>query len=245
MGIKRFATLSDGTSIQPLNSFGKHEAALRKAQQSLSRKEKLSNNRRKAREKVARLYARIRNVRSDYLHKITHSICKNHAVVCVEDLQVKNMSKSAKGTVEEPGKKVRAKSGLNKSILDQGWYEFRRQLKYKLEWRGGQLKVVPPHFTSQTCPQPDCRHRSPENRMSQATFKCTKCGFSGHADEVAAINVLERAGHARLACGESALGLSMKQEPTEANLGKASKSSLERGLPELPQLQSVSKKLKF
>jgi len=222
MGIKRFATLSNGTHFDPLNSFRKFEAALRKAQRSLSRKEKSSNNRRKAKEKVRRIHARIRNARGDYLHKITHIICKNHAVVCIEDLQVKNLSKSAKGTLEEPGNRVRAKSGLNKSILDQGWYEFRRELKYKLEWRGGQLVVVHPHYTSQTCPQPDCRYQSSANRLTQEKFKCIRCGFIGHADEVAAYNVLERAGHAQLACGDVGMSLSMKQEPTEANLRKGS-----------------------
>ena len=202
MGIKRFATLSDGTYFDPLNSFRKHEAALRKAQQSLSRKEKSSHNRRKAKAKVRRIHVRIRNARRDYLHKITHFVSKNHTTVCIEDLQIRNMSQSAKGTVEEPGKRVRAKSGLNKSILDQGWYEFRRQLQYKLEWRGGLLIAVPPHYTSQTCPRSECKYQSFTNRLTQEKFKCMQCGFLGHADEVAAINVLERAGHAQLACGE-------------------------------------------
>jgi putative transposase len=74
----------------------------------------------------------------------------------VEDLQVRNLSKSAAGTIEKPGRNVRAKSGLNKSILDQGWFEFRRQLDYKLGWQGGLLVAVPPQYTSQTCPR--CAH---------------------------------------------------------------------------------------
>ena len=64
------------------------------------------------------------------------AISKNHARVCIEDLQVRNMSRSAAGKADAPGRNVRAKSGLNKSILDQGWFEFRRQLEYKLAWRG-------------------------------------------------------------------------------------------------------------
>ena len=71
-------------------------------------------------------------------------------MVCIEDLQVENLSRSAKGTVEKPGKRVRHKSGLNRRILDQGWGEFRRQLSYKLEWNGGLLVAVPAAYTSQS-----------------------------------------------------------------------------------------------
>jgi len=132
MGIARFATLSDGTFYAPLNSFKRHEDRLRKAQQAMSRKTKFSNNWEKAKARVQRIHFRIGNARRDYLHKATTTISKNHAMVCIEDLQVRNMSKSAAGTTEQPGKHVRAKSGLNKAILDQGWFEFRRQLDYKL-----------------------------------------------------------------------------------------------------------------
>lgn len=151
MGITRFATLSDGTFYAPLNSFKRHEAALRKAQQAMSRKVKFSNNWKKARARVQRIHARIGNVRRDYLHKTSTAISKNHAMVFIEDLQIRNMSKSAAGTVENPGRNVRAKSGLNRAILDQGWYEFRRQLDYKLAWQGGWLVAVPPQNTSRTC----------------------------------------------------------------------------------------------
>jgi len=119
MGVARFATLSDGTFYAPLGSFKRHEAALRKAQQALSHKKKFSNNWKKAKAKVQKIHARIANVRRDFLHKISTAISKNHALVCIEDLQVRNMSKSAAGTADAPGRNVRAKSGLNKSILDQ------------------------------------------------------------------------------------------------------------------------------
>jgi putative transposase len=88
MGVVRFATLSTGKFIEPLNSFKKHEDLLRKAQQALSRKEKYSKNWKKAKAKVQRIYARIANVRLDFLHKTSHAISKNHAMVVVEDLQV-------------------------------------------------------------------------------------------------------------------------------------------------------------
>lgn len=197
MGIARFATLSDGTYYTPLNSFKRHEAALRKAQQAMSRKTKFGSNWKQAKARVQRIHARIGNARRDYLHKTTHTISQNHALVCVEDLQVRNMSRSAAGTTEAPGKQVRAKSGLNKAILDQGWYEFRRQLDYKLAWSGGRLVAVPPRNTSRTCPC--CGHVSADNRRTQERFACVECGFEENADLVGAINVL-RAGHARLAC---------------------------------------------
>jgi putative transposase len=129
LGIARFATLSGGTFLAPINSFKKHLWALLKAQRALSRKKKFSCNWKKAKVRVQRIHTRIANCRRDYLHKATTTLSKNHAVVVVEDLQVRNnMSRSAAGTTESPGRNVKAKSGLNKAILDQGWGEFRRQL---------------------------------------------------------------------------------------------------------------------
>lgn len=142
------------------------------------------------------------------------TISQNHALVCIEDLQIKNMSTSAKGTADKPGTKVKQKSGLNRAILDQGWGEFRRQLGYKVPWHGGQLIAVPPHYTSQTCPC--CGHVAKDNRQTQSMFVCVLCGYTNHADVVGAINVLA-AGHAVLACGEPVQsGCSAKQEPAEA-----------------------------
>ena len=135
----------------------------------MSRKQKFSNNWKKAKAKVQRLHARIGNVRRDYLHKCSTDISKNHAMVCIEDLQVKNLSRSASGTANAPGKNVRAKSGLNKSILDQGWFEFRRQLDYKLQWNGGWLVAVPPQNTSRTCPA--CGHVLAENRQTPSEIR--------------------------------------------------------------------------
>jgi len=197
MGIARFATLSDGSYFAPLNSFKRQEKALVNAQRAMSRKKKFSNNWKKAKAKVQKIHAHIGNARRDYLHKATTTISQNHTMVCIEDLQVRNMSKSASGTTETPGRNVKAKSGLNKAILDQGWYEFRRQLDYKLAWNGGQLVAVPPQNTSRKCPC--CGHVAKENRRTQARFRCVACGFEENADVVGAINIL-RAGHARCAC---------------------------------------------
>lgn len=118
-------------------------------------------------------------------------------MVVIEDLQGSNMSRSAAGSVEQPGRKGRQKSGLDRSILDQGWAEFRRQLEYKMLWAGGLFLAVPPQNTSRTCPW--CGHVSGDNRRSQAEFACVACGFTENADLVGAINIL-RAGYDRLAC---------------------------------------------
>lgn len=170
MGIGRLATLSDGTIYEPLNSFKRHETALRKAQQAMSRKVTFSANWKMAKARVQRLHARIGNVRRDYLHKTTHTISQNHALVCIEDLQVRNTSRSTTGTTEAPGRHV-----LARAILDQGWFEFRRQMDYKLAWSGGHLVVVPLDNASDT----------------QALFHCVECGKE-NADVVGAINVLRR-----------------------------------------------------
>jgi putative transposase len=196
-GVKRFITLSNGKSYEPLGGFRKMERQLAKEQRKLARKVKRSKNWRKQKERITRLHIRIADARSDYLHKVSSEVSKNHAVVVLEDLQVKNMTASAKGKSEAPGKNVKQKSGLNKSILDQGWGEFGRQLEYKQAWRGGWVLYVPAAYTSQTCSQ--CNHVSPGNRKSQELFVCENCGHTANADENAAINI-ERAGHARLAC---------------------------------------------
>jgi putative transposase len=213
VGVARFATLSDGTFIAPLSSFRKHEQRLGKYQRRMARKVKGSSNWKKAKARVQRIHAHIANARNDFLHKASNTISKNHAMIAVEDLQVRNMSRSAKGSAETPGRNVRAKSGLNKSILDQGWFEFRRQLEYKTAWRGGFFAAVPPQNTSRTCPC--CSHISADNRRTQALFACIKCGHEANADHVGAINVLER-GQRLLACGEPVQsGHSVKQEPAE------------------------------
>jgi putative transposase len=213
LGVVRFATLSDGTFYAPLNSCKRHQTRLRKALQAMSHKQKFSHNWRKAKDRIQRVHARIGNARRDYLHKTSTAISQNHAMVCIEDLRVRNMSKSAAGSRETPGKQVRAKAGLNKSILDQGWSEFRRQLDYKLQWNGGELILVPPQNTSRRCPE--CHYVSAQNRQTQARFACVACGFEENADFVGAINVL-RAGHARCACEVSDRWDRQQQEPAEA-----------------------------
>jgi putative transposase len=197
VGISKFVALSDGSHLKPLNAFRKHEKRLATEQRKLARKVKFSANWQKQKAKIQKLHTRIANCRKDYLHKSSSEISKNHAMIAIEDLRVSNMSKSAKGNSEEHGKNVKAKSGLNKSILDQGWYEFRRQLEYKQQWNGGIVIAVPAQYTSQTCPC--CGHVSKDNRQTQAHFECVECGYTNNADIVGALNILER-GHRLLAC---------------------------------------------
>lgn len=213
LGIARFLTLSTGEFFAPLNRFKVLEKQLARLQKTLARREKEANNRQKIKRKIAKLHIKIANARHDYLHKLSHYISKNHAVVVLEDLKVANMSKSAKGTIDEPGTNVTAKSGLNKSILDQGWHEFKRQLTYKLEWLGGMLVLVNPKNTSRCCPE--CGHTSGENRKTQSTFKCVECDYQNNADLVGALNVLKRAGHAQIACGDIDLIRGLAQEPAQ------------------------------
>ncbi len=212
LGIARFLTLSTGEYFSPLNSFRKLEKKLAKLQRTKARRTKGSQNWQKIKRKITKLHIRIANARNDYLHKLSHNLSKNHAVVVLEDLKVANMSKSAKGTIEEPGTNVKAKSGLNKSILDQGWAEFKRQLDYKLEWLGGLLVLVDPKNTSRCCPE--CGHTSKDNRTTQERFLCVECGYRENADFVGALNVL-RAGHAQLACGDIDLVGGLAQEPAQ------------------------------
>lgn len=149
VGIAKFVALSDGSHLKPINAFRKHEKRLAIEQRKLARKVKFSVNWQKQKAKIQKLHTLIANCRKDYLHKASSQISNNHAMIVIEDLRVSNMSKSAKGNAEEHGKNVKAKSGLNKSILDQGWYEFRRQLEYKQLWNGGLVVAVTAQYTSQ------------------------------------------------------------------------------------------------
>jgi len=199
LGVVRFATISDGTVIQPINVFRKLESELATAQRKLARKIKFSNNWKKQKTNIQKIHYKIANTRRDFLHKTTTEISKNHGIIAMEDLKVKNMSKSAKGTINEPGTNVAAKTGLNKSITDQGWYEFQRQLTYKQQWSGGKVVLVNPINTSRKCSR--CNHVAAENRQSKTLFQCQSCDYKDNADLNAAKNILA-AGHVVVACGD-------------------------------------------
>jgi putative transposase len=169
--------------------------SLRRAQRKLARKKRGSNNRKKQARRVARLHQRVSAARKDFLHKASTAIANKHGVAVLEKLEVRNMARSAAGTVEKPGRNVRAKAGLNRAILDQGWGMFRTFLAYKLADLGGALIEVPPAFTSQTCSA--CGVVDAASRDGQR-FCCRSCGHVAHADTNAAINILERARGTRL-----------------------------------------------
>lgn len=197
VGIKKFATLSDGSYLEPIHAFRKKEDKLAKEQRKLSRKVKFSQNWKKQKAKIAKIHEKITNSRNDFLHKSSKEISKNHAMIIIENLKIKNMSKSSKGNIETPGKMVKQKSGLNKSIHDQGWGNFVRMLEYKQNWLGGDVLKVDPKNTSITCPC--CGNVSKENRKTQEKFLCIECNYENNADVVGALNVLTR-GYRELAC---------------------------------------------
>ena len=159
-------------------------------QRSVAAKRKGSRNREKAIRRLARRRHRLACRKRDAIHKLTTRLAARHELIVIEDLKVRNMSKSARGTADQPGSRVRQKAGLNRAILDQSWGEIRRQLAYKTECNGGALIVVVPRHTSQTCRA--CGHVGRENRESQAVFRCVTCGHEAHADINAAINILAR-----------------------------------------------------
>jgi putative transposase len=137
---------------------------------------------------IAKLRARQARRRQDFIHKLTTDLAKNHGWVAVEDLRVKSMTKSAKGTREEPGRNVKAKAGLNRAVLENAPYERQRQLAYKAPRFGSELRLVRPAFTSQTCSA--CGLRDPESRPGCGRlFACTACGHVEHADLNAARNI--------------------------------------------------------
>ncbi|WP_218961613.1 RNA-guided endonuclease InsQ/TnpB family protein, partial [Leptospirillum ferriphilum] len=162
-------------------------------QRKLSRKDRKgpkSQNFRKQKIRVARAHERVANMRLDFLHKASTTVGETQAVVYVEDLKIRNMTRSARGTKESPGRNVRQKSGLNRSILSQGWGTFLSLLAYKLERRGGRLVQVDPRNTSRTCFA--CGHIAAENRPDQTAFRCVSCGYEDHADTNAAKNISGR-----------------------------------------------------
>lgn len=153
---------------------------------------KYSRRLRKTLAQISAVKARQARRRADWNHKLTTDLAQSHGLVAVEDLRVSNMVRSAKGTVDEPGRNVKQKAGLNRSIADQGWFEIRRQLGYKTRRYGGILVPVPASGSSQTCSR--CRTRDPDSRQGCGRlFACVHCGHTEHADRNAALTILDRA----------------------------------------------------
>jgi len=190
VGVKVFAYTSENKAIKHIN-LKKEISNVIKVQKVLSRRKRGSKNRIKAKQKLAKKHLKLKNKRNDFLHKITKKLSENQTIA-VENLMIKNMSKKAKGSIENPNMRSSAKSGLNRSILQQSWGKFFELLEYKLRRNGGQLVRVDPKYTSQKCSC--CGHISKENRQSQAKFECVECGSQKNADHNASINILNAIG---------------------------------------------------
>jgi putative transposase len=238
-GVRNFAACDTGRRIAPRDAHKTALQRLRRYQRAVARKIEAakvaagiakdapfpkgfrlgaSKRLRKAQARVAKLHHKIARQRADFLHKLSTEIADAHAVACLEDLKVRNMTASAVGSTEAPGRNVRQKAELNRSILDQGWSMWAGMLEYKLWWRGGRFLKVPAAYTSQQCAV--CGHTHPDNRKGEA-FQCLACGHTDHADVNAAKNILA-AGRAVLAREGYVLvenrvqsGPSVKREPAE------------------------------
>ena len=190
-GVVRTLALPDGTfRDMPVERLNVLERRRRRAQKDASRGRRGSKRNRRAKLKVARIAAKQGRVRRHWVHETTSEFAWRFSCVVLEDLRIANITKSAKGTVPDPGRNVRQKAGLNRSILNQCWGMFATVLEYKMSALGCYVAYVPAMNTSRECPR--CGHCSAENRESQAVFRCVSCGLEGHADTVASVNILRR-----------------------------------------------------
>lgn len=189
-GVTNTLTLSNGERLSVPVTLASLDRRYRKLQKLCGRKKRGSQRYAKALRRCAKLSSRRARVRRDWHHKATLNIAQRFGTVILEDLNISNMTASAKGTISKPGRGIRKKAGLNRSILNQGWFIFETILAYKLHERGGQLLKVNAAYTSQTCSE--CGTIDKLSRESQAAFVCRHCGFEIHADHNAAINILRR-----------------------------------------------------
>ncbi len=210
-GVKAAVVTSDAEFYDRLFATTPERVRLRRLLQRRSRSCIDSRKSKQVRLLIQRHYARTRARRRDFCAQLAHLIAVRYAVVVLKNLKTTNMTSSAAGTVEKPGRNVRAKTALNRTILDKGWYLFERALRSAARYTGTEVKKVPAPYTSQTCSR--CRHVDAKSRESQAVFRCTSCGHREHADVNAARNILTAAGHAVAACGDLGIGQSVKQEP--------------------------------
>jgi putative transposase len=211
-GVVHAIALSDGTfHDMPRERLKVLDRRARKHQKKLSRCKRGSNRRTAARKLLARTKAKAARLRLHWNHERSTEIASTHGVVVIEALKTRNMTASAKGTVAKPGRKVRQKAGLNRAILENGWYQFEKLLSYKVAERSGELRKVNPAYTSQCCAR--CGTVDKKSRESQSAFNCGHCGHSAHADTNAAINIL-RAG--TQPASRIAVGRPKKRELTRA-----------------------------
>ena len=191
MGIAATVTTSDGVHLRMPKLLSSGEAQRkRRLQRKLARQTKGSNRRAHTKHSIAKLSAKEVDRRRDWIEKTTTTLVQGYDLIAIEDLRVKHMIRSAKGTVENPGKNVAQKRGLNRAISAQAWSLFRQRLADKASSTTSPVLVVAvnPKHTSQTCSQ--CRNTQAENRKNQAVFACVACGHTSNADINAAQNIL-------------------------------------------------------
>jgi transposase len=193
-GVAVSAALSTGEMLHAPALTARERRRMRRLERKLARARRGSNRRARVRLAIARLRARETDRRKDWAEKTSTGIARRFDVIRVEDLKIKNMTRSAKGTRCDPGRNVRQKAGLNREILRAGWGLLVRRLEEKAPDR---VEKIKPHYTSQRCSA--CGHVDGKSRESQAVFQCTACGFAGNADVNAARNIA--AGHAVTARG--------------------------------------------
>ena len=213
LGVDSYAVTSDGGTIANPRHYKRLAQRLEREQQELSRKTKGSNNHRKAALKVARTYARITDMRRDFLHKLSTRIIRENQTVVLEDLNVKDMAGRCAPKTDPDNPKhwlsngQSSKSGLNRSIMDAGWSEFRRMLEYKAEWYGRQLITIDRYYPStQICSH--CGAKTGPKGMpglKVRAWTCPDCGTSHDRDLNAAKNILA-AGLAVSVCKDGRTG---------------------------------------
>jgi putative transposase len=206
-GVVVAAALSTGELLHAPRLTPGESKRLKVLQQRLARCKRGSNRREKTKRAIAKLKARERDRRKDWVEKTTTDLARRFEVIRVEDLDVRAMTRSARGTVEQPGAGVAQKRGLNRAISRTGWGQLIVRLQHKAS---GRVEQVPAAYTSQRCSA--CGHVAPENRKSQAVFECESCTAGRcNADVNAARNIA--AGRAVTARGDLASRRSANREP--------------------------------
>jgi putative transposase len=205
-GVAVSAALSTGELLRVSGLGGAERTRLLRLERKLARARRGSNRRTWVKRAIARLRVRETDRRKDWAEKASTDIVRRFDLIRVEDLQIKNMTRSAKGTRGDPGRNVRQKAGLNREILRSGWGLLARRLEEKAP---GRVEKVNPAFTSQRCSA--CGHVDRKSRESQASFQCTACSFACHADVNAAKNIA--AGHAVTARGGDGAVRPVNREP--------------------------------